>query len=71
MYGLGVFWGYLFFVQLMVIWYGNLPEEVSFLGRRFATACKRYGIAAGRDRQSLDCSQFRRPGQRQMALGFD
>ena len=41
------------------------------LGRRFATACKRYGIAAGRDRQSLDCSQFRRPGQRQMALGFD
>ena len=30
-FGFTVFWGYLFFAQFLVIWYGNLPEETSFL----------------------------------------
>ena len=38
---------------------------------RFRAACRRYGISNSEGRQTLDCSQFRRPGQRQMALGFD
>jgi|GEM_PF-1186405 len=31
---LSIFWGYLFFSQLLTIWYGNLPDEVSFFIRR-------------------------------------
>ena len=30
-FGFTVFWAYLFFSQFLVIWYGNLPEETSFL----------------------------------------
>lgn len=30
-FGFSVFWVYLFFSQFLVIWYGNLPEETSFL----------------------------------------
>ena len=30
-FGFTVFWGYLFFAQFLVIWYGNLPEETSFI----------------------------------------
>ena len=30
-FGFTVFWGYTFFSQFLVIWYGNLPEETSFL----------------------------------------
>jgi len=41
------------------------------ISSRFVAACKRYGVGAGRARQALDCSRFRRPGQRQMALGLD
>jgi hypothetical protein len=26
-----VFWAYLFFAQFLVIWYGNMPEETSFI----------------------------------------
>ncbi len=40
-----VFWAYLFFSQFLVIWYGNLPEETSFLFLRMATPVWR-GIAA-------------------------
>ena len=43
----------------------------AMLRDRFANACRRYGLGHGRSRQVLDCSRFRRPGQRQMALGFD
>ena len=32
-----VFWAYLFFSQFIVIWYGNLPEETSFMMLRIAT----------------------------------
>ena len=38
---------------------------------RFLAACRRYGLQAGRRHEKLDCSQFRPPGQQQMALGFD
>jgi hypothetical protein len=31
-----VFWAYLFFSQFIVIWYGNLPEETSFMMLRIA-----------------------------------
>jgi hypothetical protein len=41
------------------------------LGDRFDAACRRFGIGNGRERRQLDCSQFQRPGQQQMALGFD
>ncbi len=30
-FGFTVFWAYLFFSQFIVIWYGNIPEETSFL----------------------------------------
>jgi hypothetical protein len=35
-FGFTVFWGYLFFSQFLVIWYGNLPEETSFMFLRMA-----------------------------------
>lgn len=30
-FGFSIFWAYLMFSQLLVIWYGNLPEETSFV----------------------------------------
>lgn len=41
------------------------------INQRFSAACHRYGLRAGPRKESLDCSQFRRPGQRQMGLAFD
>ncbi len=41
------------------------------IDQRFTAACRRYGVIAGRRKETHDCSQFRRPGQRQMALAFD
>ena len=35
-FGFTVFWMYLFFSQFIVIWYGNMPEETSFLMLRLA-----------------------------------
>jgi Ni/Fe-hydrogenase subunit HybB-like protein len=34
-FGFTVFWGYLFFSQFIVIWYGLLPGEQSFVVHRF------------------------------------
>jgi hypothetical protein len=34
MFGFSVFWAYFYFSQLIVIWYGNLPEEVMYLAKR-------------------------------------
>ena len=34
MFGFATFWAYFYFSQLIVIWYGNLPEEVGYLARR-------------------------------------
>jgi hypothetical protein len=35
-----IFWAYLFFAQFIVIWYGNLPHEQSFVVHRFGTPYK-------------------------------
>lgn len=37
-FGFTVFWAYLFYSQFLVIWYGNMPEETSFLYLRLAAA---------------------------------
>ncbi len=34
MFGFATFWAYFYFSQLIVIWYGNIPEETSYLARR-------------------------------------
>ena len=34
MFGLSVFWLYLFFSQFLPIWYANMPEETGFIGAR-------------------------------------
>lgn len=36
LFGFSVMWAYFFFSQFLVIWYGNLPEEVSFFAKRFS-----------------------------------
>jgi DNA repair photolyase len=41
------------------------------INQRFRAACGRYGVNSGRADAGQDCSQFRRPGQEQMALAFD
>ena len=33
-FGFSVFWAYQFFSQYLVIWYGNIPEEVAFIKDR-------------------------------------
>lgn len=38
LFGLCLFWTYLFFSQYMVIWYGNIPDETGFLIRRVREA---------------------------------
>jgi DNA repair photolyase len=40
------------------------------LGTRFRTACRRLGLVAGEYQQGPDCTQFLRPGQAQLGLGF-
>ena len=46
---------------------GPYAEMISM---RFKAACRKHGLAAGRYQNKLDCSQFRRPGNKQMALEF-
>lgn len=36
LFAFSVMWAYFFFSQFLVIWYGNIPEEVVFFARRFA-----------------------------------
>jgi hypothetical protein len=31
LFGFSIFWGYQFFSQYIVIWYGNIPEEVAYI----------------------------------------
>ncbi len=40
MFGISVFWTYLWFSQFMLIWYSNIPEEVTY----FKTRIEQYGI---------------------------
>jgi hypothetical protein len=37
LFGFSILWVGLFFAQYLVIWYGNIPEEVSFLLKRVTT----------------------------------
>lgn len=37
MLGLALLWGGLFYSQYLVIWYGNIPEEVAYIAKRIAT----------------------------------
>ncbi len=34
LFGFSVLWGGLFFAQFLLIWYGHLPEEISFISER-------------------------------------
>ena len=36
MFGLSIFWTYLWFSQFMLIWYANIPEEVTYFATRIA-----------------------------------
>jgi len=36
MFGLSIFWAYLWFSQYMLYWYANVPEEVTYYMARFA-----------------------------------
>ncbi len=36
MFGFSIFWGYLWFSQFMLIWYANIPEEVTYYMDRWA-----------------------------------
>ncbi len=40
------------------------------LAKRFRIACRRHGLERDGRQTGLDCSQFERPGQRQLGLGF-
>ena len=35
MFGMSIFWTYLWFAQFMLIWYSNIPEEVVYFAARF------------------------------------
>jgi len=35
MFGISIFWTYLWFSQFMLIWYANIPEEVTYFSTRF------------------------------------
>ncbi len=34
MFGISIFWTYLWFSQFMLIWYSNIPEEVTYFVSR-------------------------------------
>jgi hypothetical protein len=36
MFGISIFWTYLWFSQFMLIWYANIPEEVTYFATRIA-----------------------------------
>lgn len=38
LFGFSILWGGLFFAQFLVIWYGNIPEEVSFIAERLSAS---------------------------------
>jgi hypothetical protein len=37
MFGISIFWTYLWFSQYMLIWYSNIPEEINYFLERFNT----------------------------------
>jgi hypothetical protein len=47
LFGFSIFWAYFYFSQLIVIWYGNLPEEVQYLARRIGYHTPYWALARG------------------------
>jgi hypothetical protein len=47
LFGFSIFWVYFYFSQLIVIWYGNLPEEVQYLARRIGYHTPYWALARG------------------------
>jgi hypothetical protein len=46
MFGFGLLWAGLYFAQYLTIWYGNIPEEVSFIAKRAqASPYRELGVA--------------------------
>ena len=43
MFGFSIFWTYLWFCQFMLIWYANIPEEVTY----FVTRIENYSLFWG------------------------
>jgi hypothetical protein len=46
-FGFSIFWAYLMYSQLLVIWYGNLPEETSFVFWRLWGDWRPVSVAVG------------------------
>jgi hypothetical protein len=46
-FGFTVFWGYLTYSQVVVIWYGNLPEEAAYVMFRFWSEWRPISILVG------------------------
>jgi len=51
LFGFSILWGGLFFAQFLLIWYGNIPEEVRFIAERISVSPTRelcaFFLAAG------------------------
>lgn len=47
LFGFSIFWAYFYFSQMIVIWYGNLPEEVHYLARRIGYHTPYWALARG------------------------
>lgn len=48
MFGLGVFWAYTLFAQILPIWYGNMPEETGYLMLRiYSTTWRPLAMVVG------------------------
>jgi len=45
LFGMSCFWAYIAFSQLMLIWYGNLPEETHYILTRLAGPVARAHLA--------------------------
>jgi hypothetical protein len=45
LFAFGVFWAYINFAQLLVIWYGNLPEETGWLWERVSGPWRPVSVA--------------------------
>jgi len=48
----------------------GLGPYAELIQKRFKAACRKHGLEAGKYKNRLDCSQFSRPGQKQLALEF-
>lgn len=46
MFGISIFWTYLWFSQYMLIWYSNIPEEINYFLARFNTNYKYVTLTA-------------------------